>query len=148
MILLLKCFLRTALDFCFEFLIFNFYFFLSLFPSSSLSFSLSFPLSPLSPSFQISTALGYTGHLVHLLSKILQVTLRYEIIPGGSRSHIRDHLPSKTTAFSNVYPLYWRGVHAKKSFSIAMTLMQYNIDHLIRDRGVEMDYVLCLLPLL
>jgi hypothetical protein len=86
---------------------------------------------------QISTALGYTGHLVHLLSKILQVTLRYEIIPGGSRSHIRDHLPSKTTAFSNVYPLYWRGVHAKKSFSIAMTLMQYNIDHLTRHRGVK-----------
>jgi|TARA_B100000780_G_C21108319_1_gene447709 hypothetical protein len=83
--------------------------------------------------------LGYIGHLVHLLSKILQVTLRYEIIPGGSRSHIRDHLPHKKTAFSTVYPLYWRGVHANK-FKFAMTLLQYNINHILVHRGVKNFY--------
>lgn len=74
--------------------------------------------------------------MVHLLSKILQVTLRYEILPGGSRSHIRNHLPERTTAFSDVYPLYWRGV-SNNRFKWAMKLMQCNINHLLAHRGVK-----------
>ena len=61
---------------------------------------------------QVSTALGYVAHLVHLLSKIFQIVLRYEMVPGGSRSRIRDYLPSKTQADYLEYPLFWRGVSA------------------------------------
>lgn len=67
---------------------------------------------------------------MHLLSKILQVVLRYEIFPGGSRSHIRDHLPEKYTYSTSTYPLYWRGVNINK-FKFAMRLMEHNINHLL-----------------
>mgnify|MGYP003332243046 CR=1 FL=1 len=59
---------------------------------------------------QVSTALGYVAHLVHLLAKVFQVALRYQIVPGGSRSRIRNCLPLKTQAEFLEYPLYWRGV--------------------------------------
>jgi hypothetical protein len=59
---------------------------------------------------QVSTALGYVAHLVHLLAKVFQIALRYEMVPGGSRSRIRNCLPLKTQAEYLEYPLYWRGV--------------------------------------
>ena len=52
---------------------------------------------------QVSTALGYVAHLVHLLAKVFQVTLRYQMLPGGSRSRIRNYLPLKIHAGHSEY---------------------------------------------
>ncbi len=70
---------------------------------------------------QITSALGYVARLVKLMAAVFGVTLRYKLVPGGSRSHIRDHLPIRSPANEGKdadgemkpyfeYPLYWRGV--------------------------------------
>ncbi|KAG6594149.1 UV radiation resistance-associated protein [Phytophthora cinnamomi] len=40
----------------------------------------------------ISTALGYIAHLVFMLSKYLQVNLRYRVVPYSSRSFLKDEI--------------------------------------------------------
>ncbi len=53
---------------------------------------------------EVSTALGYALHMVALLSKILQVPLRYFPELVGSRSKLRDDvMPHLGTA--NEFPL-------------------------------------------
>jgi UV radiation resistance-associated gene protein len=42
------------------------------------------------PEEQVATALGWTAHLVYLLSGYLYVPLRYPVQPVGGRSLIRD----------------------------------------------------------
>ncbi|XP_013925171.1 PREDICTED: UV radiation resistance-associated gene protein [Thamnophis sirtalis] len=45
----------------------------------------------------IAVALGYTAHLVSMISYFLQVPLRYPIIHKGSRSAIKDNINDKLT---------------------------------------------------
>ncbi|OXB78046.1 UNVERIFIED_CONTAM: hypothetical protein H355_013595 [Colinus virginianus] len=45
----------------------------------------------------IAVALGYTAHLVSMISYFLQVPLRYPIIHKGSRSTIKDNINDKLT---------------------------------------------------
>ncbi|XP_053790453.1 UV radiation resistance-associated gene protein isoform X3 [Vidua chalybeata] len=45
----------------------------------------------------IAVALGYTAHLVSMISFFLQVPLRYPIIHKGSRSTIKDNINDKLT---------------------------------------------------
>ncbi|KAH0625261.1 hypothetical protein JD844_033657 [Phrynosoma platyrhinos] len=45
----------------------------------------------------IAVALGYTAHLVSMISFFLQVPLRYPIIHKGSRSAIKDNINDKLT---------------------------------------------------
>ena len=53
---------------------------------------------------EVSTALGYALHMVALLSKVLQVPLRYFPELVGSRSKLRDDvMPHLGTA--NEFPL-------------------------------------------
>ena len=74
---------------------------------------------------QVSTALGYVAHLVHLLAKVFQIALRYETMPGGSRSRIRNCLPLKTQAEYLEYPLYWRGV--SRWYMRAVCVLYYDV---------------------
>lgn len=53
----------------------------------------------------ISTALGYIAHLVFMLSKYLQVNLRYRVVPYSSRSYLKDEINDP----HGEYPLYKRG---------------------------------------
>ncbi|GMF37092.1 unnamed protein product [Phytophthora fragariaefolia] len=54
----------------------------------------------------ISTALGYIAHLVFMLSKYLQVNLRYRVVPYSSRSFLKDEINDP----QGEYPLFKKGV--------------------------------------
>lgn len=45
----------------------------------------------------IAVALGYTAHLVLMMSFFLQIPLRYPVIHKGSRSTIKDTITDKLT---------------------------------------------------
>ncbi|GMF14010.1 unnamed protein product [Phytophthora lilii] len=58
----------------------------------------------------ISTALGYIAHLVFMLSKYLQVNLRYRVVPYSSRSFLKDEINDP----QGEYPLYKKGVEKER----------------------------------
>jgi len=78
---------------------------------------------------EISTALGYAGHLVIMLSKYLQVPLRYRIIYRGSRSDVCDDVVQSATQF----PLFFRNADEKR-FQCGCILLNKNIEHLLNIR--------------
>lgn len=43
----------------------------------------------------VAVALGYTAHLVLMISCFLQIPLRYPIMHRGSRSSVRDTITDK-----------------------------------------------------
>lgn len=79
----------------------------------------------------ISTALGYTCHLVSLLSKYLQVPLRYFPRHQASRSSLRDEVISSATEF----PLYWKAV-VQDDFRVAVLMLQRDIKQLLNSQGL------------
>eukprot|EP00753_Platysulcus_tardus_P006766 PLAT14553.1.p1 GENE.PLAT14553.1~~PLAT14553.1.p1 ORF type:complete len:427 (+),score=150.18 PLAT14553.1:5-1285(+) len=81
---------------------------------------------------QMSTALGYVCHLVFMLSKYLQVPLRYSLLHAASRSSVRDEVLGHSG-----YPLYWRGVERTK-FDAAVTFLQRDVNQLLSHRGVPL----------
>lgn len=71
----------------------------------------------------ISSALGYIAHLVFLLSKYLDVPLRYRIVYRCSRSGICDDVESFTEL-----PLYFQNTNLR-NFEKAIRLLHRNIAH-------------------
>lgn len=45
----------------------------------------------------VAVALGYTAHLVLMISCFLQIPLRYPVIHKGSRSSIKDTITDRLT---------------------------------------------------
>jgi hypothetical protein len=95
---------------------------------------------------QISTALGFTCHLMALLSKYLCIPLRYRLVCKFSRSAIIDeggsgggnlnNLLSKSTAA--VYPLFReRGVVDREQLDHGLMLLSRNADTLLSVRQVD-----------
>jgi hypothetical protein len=78
---------------------------------------------------QISTALGYCGHLVLMLSKYLQVPLRYRIIYRASRSDICDDVVQSFSQF----PLFFRNADERR-FQCGCILLNKNIEHMLNVR--------------
>ena len=72
----------------------------------------------------ISIALGYTCHLVYMLSKIFCIDLHYKPIPIGSKSLIEE---GRTKNNTTKFPLYARGVDAKR-FNRAVFLLNKDIE--------------------
>lgn len=58
----------------------------------------------------VSTALGYIAHLVFMLSKYLQVNLRYRVVPFSSRSYLKDEINDP----HGEYPLYKKGADRER----------------------------------
>jgi hypothetical protein len=87
------------------------------------------------PEEQVSTALGYTCHLVSLLSKYLQVPLRYYPRHMSSRSSMRDEVLSSGAASPLEYPLYWKGV-VQDDFRVAVLMLQRDIKQLLNSQGL------------
>uniref|UniRef100_A0A7S1XLF7 Uncharacterized protein n=1 Tax=Phaeomonas parva TaxID=124430 RepID=A0A7S1XLF7_9STRA len=83
----------------------------------------------------VSSALGYTAHLVLMLSKYLGVPLRYQILFYSSRSAIRDEVRDGANASNNTYYLFRRGVERER-FESAVLMLQKNCDQLLAARGV------------
>lgn len=80
-----------------------------------------------------STALGYTCHLVSLLSKYLETPLRYTPVHVASRSYMRDdvnpHLPKRQ------FPLYFDGVSVE-DFTVAVRMLQRDVEQLLHAHGL------------
>ena len=45
----------------------------------------------------LSVALGYVCHLVYMIGKLLELPLRYPMVPAGSRSFAVDYTIEKVT---------------------------------------------------
>lgn len=67
-------------------------------PFTVLSFLTCFPLfAAAKDDGSVAVALGYTAHLVLMISSFLQIPLRYPVIHKGSRSSIKDIITDKLT---------------------------------------------------
>nr|XP_012325064.1 UV radiation resistance-associated gene protein [Aotus nancymaae] len=82
-----------------------------------------------------AVALGYTAHLVSMISFFLQVPLRYPIIHKGSRSTIKDNINDKLTEKEREFPLYPKGGE-KLQFDYGVYLLNKNIAQLRYQHGL------------
>uniref|UniRef100_A0AAY4AM45 C2 domain-containing protein n=1 Tax=Denticeps clupeoides TaxID=299321 RepID=A0AAY4AM45_9TELE len=73
----------------------------------------------------LAVALGYTAHLVLMISCFLQIPLRYPVIHKGSRSSIKDTITDKLTEKEREFPLYPRG--ERFQFDYGVYLLNKNI---------------------
>lgn len=83
----------------------------------------------------IAVALGYTAHLVSMISFFLQVPLRYPIIHKGSRSAIKDNINDKLMEKEREFPLYPKGGE-KLQFDYGVFLLNKNIAQLRYQHGL------------
>ncbi|XP_044141823.1 UV radiation resistance-associated gene protein [Bufo gargarizans] len=77
----------------------------------------------------VAVALGYTAHLVSMISFFLQAPLRYPILHKGSRSAIKDNINDKLTEKEREFPLYPKGGE-KLQFDYGVYLLNKNIAQL------------------
>lgn len=82
---------------------------------------------------QIATALGFVCHVLFMVSKYLEVPLRYNMIPMCSRSVIRDDISQQ---ISPKFPLYSRGVDRTR-FEYAVFLLNKNVEQLLNSLGMD-----------
>ncbi|XP_038564090.1 UV radiation resistance-associated gene protein [Micropterus salmoides] len=82
----------------------------------------------------VAVALGYTSHLVLMISYFLQVPLRYPVIHKGSRSSIKDTITDRLTEKEREFPLYPRG--ERFHFEYGVYLLNKNIAQLRYQHGL------------
>ena len=76
-----------------------------------------------------------------MLSKYLEIPLRYQLVYSASRSAVRDRVaPGREAASptSNIYPLYRRGVDNAR-FLMAIEFLQADVRQVLTARGVRYD---------
>uniref|UniRef100_A0AAR2INJ7 C2 domain-containing protein n=1 Tax=Pygocentrus nattereri TaxID=42514 RepID=A0AAR2INJ7_PYGNA len=73
----------------------------------------------------VAVALGYTAHLVLMISCFLHIPLRYPLIQKGSRSSVRDTITDKLSEKEREFPLYPRG--ERFHFEYGVYLLNKNI---------------------
>ncbi|MFT7818657.1 UV radiation resistance-associated gene protein [Arapaima gigas] len=83
----------------------------------------------------VAVALGYTAHLVLMISCFLQIPLRYPVIHKGSRSSIKDTITDKLTEKEREFPLYPRG--ERFQFEYGVYLLNKNIAQLRYQHGLS-----------
>uniref|UniRef100_A0A4W4FY33 C2 domain-containing protein n=1 Tax=Electrophorus electricus TaxID=8005 RepID=A0A4W4FY33_ELEEL len=83
----------------------------------------------------VAVALGYTAHLVLMISCFLQIPLRYPIIQRGSRSSVRDTITDKLMEKEREFPLYSRG--ERFHFEYGVYLLNKNIAQLRYQHGLS-----------
>ncbi|KAK9318069.1 UV radiation resistance protein and autophagy-related subunit 14-domain-containing protein [Lipomyces starkeyi] len=81
----------------------------------------------------LGTALGYTAHLVYLLSFYLGVKLRYTVYPSGSHSYIED--PVSVFQGSRTFPLWPRG-SVYYRFEYGVFLLNKSIEQLMNSQSL------------
>lgn len=98
------------------------------------------------PEEQVSTALGYTCHLISLASKYLQVPLRYLPQHFVSRSSIKDEILMHTKE----WPLYLKGVD-RDQIRVGFRMLQRDVKQILSSQGIayiESGHILLNLNLL
>jgi len=83
------------------------------------------------PEEQVSTALGYTCHLISLASKYLQVPLRYLPQHFVSRSSIKDEILMHTKE----WPLYLKGVD-RDQIRVGFRMLQRDVKQILASQGI------------
>ena len=87
---------------------------------------------------QVSTALGFTCHLMTLISKYLDIPMRYKIVCKFSRSVILDEGRVGIRSTVAAYPLFReRGVVDREQLDYGLVLLMRNVDTLLYRRQVE-----------
>ncbi len=94
-----------------------------------LDFPATFQDMLMAPEDELSAVLGYTCHLVHMISKYLSVQLRYRLICHNSRSGIQDDR-------ALLYPLFYGRNVDREQFERGFTLLQRNVDCVCRERDL------------
>ncbi|KAL6054767.1 RING-type E3 ubiquitin transferase [Balamuthia mandrillaris] len=84
---------------------------------------------------EVATALGCACHVTWLISKYLEVPLRYPITPMCSRSSITDEISGGDNT-SVTYPLYAHGAD-RKDFRFGVFLLNRNMEQLLNSQGWE-----------
>uniref|UniRef100_A0A3P9KYB0 UV radiation resistance associated gene n=1 Tax=Oryzias latipes TaxID=8090 RepID=A0A3P9KYB0_ORYLA len=82
----------------------------------------------------VAVALGYTAHLVLMISCFLQIPLRYPVIQKGSRSSIKDTITDRLSEREREFPLYHRG--ERFHFEYGVYLLNKNIAQLRYQHGL------------
>ncbi|KAK7575835.1 hypothetical protein V9T40_012121 [Parthenolecanium corni] len=77
----------------------------------------------------LNVALGFTAHLVEMLSLIIDIPLRYPVIHLGSRSKIVDHIADKIPDKDREFPLFNRSKD-KLQFNYAVYLLNKDVAQL------------------
>lgn len=95
-----------------------------------LEFPATFQDMLMAPEEELSAVLGYTCHLVHMLSKYLSVQLRYRLLCHNSKSGIQDDR-------AILYPLFYGRNVDREQFEHGFTLLQRNVDFFCRDRELS-----------
>ena len=85
----------------------------------------------------VSSALGFVCHVMVMLSKYLEVPLRYQLIFSASRSLVRDRVFS-SGASGGTYPLFRKGVDRER-FERAVRLLEADVEQLLVARDAEFD---------
>uniref|UniRef100_A0A673Z0R1 UV radiation resistance associated gene n=1 Tax=Salmo trutta TaxID=8032 RepID=A0A673Z0R1_SALTR len=83
----------------------------------------------------VAVALGFTAHLVLMISCFLQIPLRYPVIHKGSRSSIKDTITDKLSEKEREFPLYPRG--ERFQFEYGVYLINKNIAQLRYQHGLS-----------
>uniref|UniRef100_A0A4W5LSK8 UV radiation resistance associated gene n=1 Tax=Hucho hucho TaxID=62062 RepID=A0A4W5LSK8_9TELE len=83
----------------------------------------------------VAVALGYTAHLVLMISCFLQIPLRYPVVHKGSRSSIKDTITDKLSEKEREFPLYPRG--ERFQFEYGVYLINKNIAQLRYQHGLS-----------
>ncbi|EEP80096.1 conserved hypothetical protein [Uncinocarpus reesii 1704] len=90
----------------------------------------------------VAAALGYTAHLVYLLSFYLSVPLPYPIQPYSSHSFIKD--PISVGLTQRTFPLY--PVNAHYRFEYGVFLLNKDIEYLLNRQGFRVIDIRHTLP--
>ena len=85
---------------------------------------------------QISSVLGYIAHVVLLLSKYLEIPLRWQVLFFASRSIIRD--PAQKDPKDQNLPLYRKDVEPER-FRRAVLLLTKDVEQLMQRRDIPFE---------
>ncbi|CAG2103718.1 unnamed protein product [Medioppia subpectinata] len=94
----------------------------------------------------ISIAIGYVTHILVMISRLLDVTLRYNMIYFGSRSSIVDHLNDKISENDRIFALHSKSGKDRLHFKYGVFLMNKNIAQLRHYLGLQTKDLSATLP--
>jgi len=92
---------------------------------------------------QIATALGFVCQILCMLSKWLEVPLRYPMTPISSRSYIKDEISHPTA--NSKFPLYSKGVERTR-FEYGVYLLNKNLEQILNSQGLDIITLRHILP--
>ena len=94
----------------------------------------------------ISVAIGYVTHILVMISRLLDVRLRYQMLYFGSRSSVVDHLNDKISENDRIFPLHSKSGKDKLHFKYGVFLMNKNIAQLRHYCGLHTRDLSATLP--